>query len=375
MSEYKLELKQLVDYPRCRIYREFLRNLMQDKSIHSNGCSYFFCFLLLCSYANFRTSYRRVEGITYTIYPGEWICKLSDITKWFRKRFQYQAVEMLDYLQEQHYIAYSRHANDKLIKFKIEDWAKFNTVLEYNAPCQKDTGFFFFPICKANELINLGKCSELDIVLDLWINTVYNETQVQGSDIGPVVYFRNCTGDPFVSYSMLADRWNLSKSTVGRIINKLAKLGNITLVPCKGKKGSIIYLNSYLSVMFEVSDVMIDKEEVAMSLQINIRISKKDTEKNHAIDDEKISVLNKSICVPYSHIKIIVKKVAEILAASGISCCECDHLHYLLYSYPSDCREIFKLYILCGEETKKVKYRFRIRFLNNNSGGVSDEKK
>lgn len=26
MSEYKLEIKQIVDYPRCRIYRQFIRN-------------------------------------------------------------------------------------------------------------------------------------------------------------------------------------------------------------------------------------------------------------------------------------------------------------------------------------------------------------
>jgi len=318
MSEYKLELKQLVDYPRCRIYREFIRNLMQDGSIHSNGCSYFFCLLTLCSYANFRTSYRRIEGVTYTIYPGEWICNLSDITKWFRKRFQYQALDMLDYLQNQQYISYSRQANDRLIKFKIKGWAKFNTVLEYNAPCQKDTGFFFFPICKANELIRLGKCSELDIVLDLWINTVYNEKQVQGSDIGPVVYFRNCTGNPFVSYSELAERWNLSKSTVGRIINKLAKSEYLTLIPSGGKKGSVIYLNSYLSVMFEISDVMIDKEEVAMSLQINVRIPEKGTEENHNIGSEQINVSNEPFCVPYPHIKIIVQKVAEVLVSPDI---------------------------------------------------------
>ena len=27
--KYQLEIKQLVDYPRCRIYRSFIRNLME----------------------------------------------------------------------------------------------------------------------------------------------------------------------------------------------------------------------------------------------------------------------------------------------------------------------------------------------------------
>lgn len=39
---YQLELKQLVDYPRCRIYREFIRSLVKEKNIRTNGGSLFF---------------------------------------------------------------------------------------------------------------------------------------------------------------------------------------------------------------------------------------------------------------------------------------------------------------------------------------------
>ena len=49
--EYQLELKQIVDYPRCRIYREFLRSLMEDRDIRTNGSSYLFYYMTLCSYA------------------------------------------------------------------------------------------------------------------------------------------------------------------------------------------------------------------------------------------------------------------------------------------------------------------------------------
>jgi hypothetical protein len=95
MTEYKLEIKQLVGYPRCRIYRQFIRNLMDDRSIRLGGCSYLFYYIVLCSFANFRTSYRRMEGITYTIYPGEWVCRISDIMSWFRTKYQYQAFSIL----------------------------------------------------------------------------------------------------------------------------------------------------------------------------------------------------------------------------------------------------------------------------------------
>ena len=38
--DYQLEIKQIVDYPRCRIYREFIRTLMEDRNIRTNGSSY-----------------------------------------------------------------------------------------------------------------------------------------------------------------------------------------------------------------------------------------------------------------------------------------------------------------------------------------------
>ena len=45
---------------------------------------------------------------------------------------------------------------DTFIKYKIHDWKKHNTVLDYNCPCQKDTGFFFMPTVIATELVALA---------------------------------------------------------------------------------------------------------------------------------------------------------------------------------------------------------------------------
>lgn len=39
MSEYQLELKQIVGYPRCRIYRQFIQTLISDRNIRTNGGS------------------------------------------------------------------------------------------------------------------------------------------------------------------------------------------------------------------------------------------------------------------------------------------------------------------------------------------------
>jgi hypothetical protein len=146
MPEYQLQIKQVVDYPRCRIYREFIHKLINDRSIRINGGSGLFHFTVLCSYANFRTSYRRIDGISYTVSPGEWVCTVKELSCWFRTRFHRQALSMLDTLQKQHLISYTLLGRGNVVKYKILHWARHNSALEYNAPCQKDTGFFFLPV-------------------------------------------------------------------------------------------------------------------------------------------------------------------------------------------------------------------------------------
>lgn len=147
--EYQLEIKQIVDFPRCRIYRDFVRSLIANKSIRTNGGSFLFYYIVLCSYANYRSSYRRMEHITYQIGPGEWICTLADLQAWFRCRFQHQALSILNHLKDQNCITFTLLEKNKVVKFKITDWPKDNTVLEYNCPCKKDEGLFFFPIAKS----------------------------------------------------------------------------------------------------------------------------------------------------------------------------------------------------------------------------------
>lgn len=142
MSEYQLQIKQVVDYPRCRIYRQFVQSLITDQSIRIGGGSGLFYYTVLCSYANFRTSYRRIDGISYTVYPGEWICTVKELAGWFRTHFQHQALAILDEQQTRNLISYLPLDRGKVVKYKIRDWKKHNTVLDYNCPCQKDTGFY-----------------------------------------------------------------------------------------------------------------------------------------------------------------------------------------------------------------------------------------
>lgn len=232
MPEYQLQIKQVVDYPRCRIYREFIHKLINDRSIRINGGSGLFHFTVLCSYANFRTSYRRIDGISYTVSTGEWVCTVKELSCWFRTRFHRQALSMLDTLQKQHLISYTLLGRGNVVKYKILHWARHNSALEYNAPCQKDTGFFFPPVSVALELVSSARCSEMDIVLDLWVSAVYNDTQCR---------VRGRSGSLF-------SQWY--RKPVGQLYRTLLPLGAVTRyrMPDTEKAGrSWVYLYHVVS--------------------------------------------------------------------------------------------------------------------------------
>ena len=96
MGEYKLDVKQVVDHPWCRIYRELLQRLTQDQNIRTSGGSGLFHYVALCSYVNFRTSYRRLDGISYTVFPGAWICRITELEKHLRLGRRRPVLQALD---------------------------------------------------------------------------------------------------------------------------------------------------------------------------------------------------------------------------------------------------------------------------------------
>lgn len=374
MAEYQLEIKQLVDYPRCRIYRQFVQSLLGDQNIRVSGGSGLFHYTVLSCYANFRTSYRRLGGVNYTIFPGEWLCTTDELVSLLRVRCKRQALVILTDLQERHLITFNILANGSSVKYKVNGWHRFNRVLEYNAPCHKDTGFFFIPISVANEIIGARKASEADILLDLWINTVYYDEQVQGSMIGPVVYMRNGSGNPLVSYEVLAKRWNMSKATVGRYLKKLATLEYLSLTTFPGTHGTVIYLQKYLSTMFRISDVLLDKEEVAMALNIKLEL-----------DD---SVSHGDFSVSKSHTETVMKKIIKVLTAQGFSCFDCHKFGYKLLRL-SDCKEKhilpsnappqtkpkYRLIFLCGNDIRTAVFELSIRPIIQSKGGKKNGEK
>ncbi len=151
-------------------------------------------------------------------------------------------MEILEDLQKRNLITFTTLSRGNVVKYKITVWNIHNTVLDYNCPCQKETGFFFLALTTANTLLSSEHCSEMDIVLDLWLCAIYNDVQVEGSGLGPVVYLRNGTGNPLVSYRELAERWGIGKTTVSRILKKLEAKGYLSLITFPGRSGTVIYL-------------------------------------------------------------------------------------------------------------------------------------
>lgn len=375
MPNYHLQIRQVVDYPRCRVYRQFIQALIADRSIRTDGGSGLFYYTVLCSYVNFRTSYHRIGGISYTVYPGEWVCTLKELSAWLRTRFQWQTLEILNDLQKRRLISWSKTGHGRVIRYRILHWDRHNTVLDYNCPCQKDTGFFFIPMQTVAELIGSGRCCEMDAVLDLWTSTVYRDEQVQGSDAGPVVYLRNGTGSPLINSSALGRRWGVSKSTAWRILKKLEGLGYLSLLTFPGRKGSVIYLQNYLSTMFQISDVLIDKEEIAMALHIPPTVEPQNKSDMDS-PQHKARTMGGLPSVSIHVIRAALQKLEKILISQGVACAQCPRSSYKLYSLPNDCKEINSLYpekepmirfgvlILCGS---RPLYRFELTLLPEKS--------
>jgi len=132
--------------------------------------------------------------------------------------------------------------------------------------------------------------------------------------------------------------------------------------------------------MFQISDIKIDKEEVAMALNIRVNIPEEEEimEETEVMEAEKamalacqngenevseaqICVSNHFCCVPKSHLVKMIQKAAKALYLQGIACCTCAHARYLLSPLSQDCKSKTvnaELLIHCPES--EIYYRFAL---------------
>lgn len=354
--------KQLVRFPYCRIYRHFLNCLAENCQLRKYGEGLLYRYMSLFALANFRPALRTVNGQRYVIQAGEWVASCSELKGVLRLRTYKQLRGTLERLSAINLIEYDDDPLLKVIRFRITCWPKTNTTRTYSAPCPKDTGFFFFPKQQLDLLIGADRCSEIDMLLDLWLNTVFQDPQVPGSDLCPVVYFPNESRLPLISYSKLAARWNVSKATVHRALKKFETLGLLTCYHCAGKRGSVLMLRGYLTTMF----CMGESSPTVQDLSYRIHPSyKKSTYVSRCTSDfvpassERSPILPESVSKP--DIPLILENLRNALFSSGFRCSACPNAIYRL-SNLSGCKEgvlPYTLSIYCGTSGKL--YRFSLK--------------
>lgn len=143
--------------------------------------------------------------------------------------------------------------------------------------------------------------------------------------------------------------------------------------------------SSYLSVMFQICDVKVDKAEVAMSLHVELSVE----EPEPATEPESLpyaetpdSVSHRPLIVSNQVKGAMAAKVLESLAVQGFSCSGCPKFHYKLYPLSRDCKgalegarqwktsAYYQMELFCstGEST----YAFELSITNADRGGTND---
>ena len=316
LTEYQLEIKQIVEYPRCRIQKKFVEMLMCDPDIKTSGGCGLYHYTVLSSFVRFETTNRKISGVNYTVFPGELLCTMDELFVLLRVKSKYQALSILMDLQRRHFIEFNILDDGNCVKYRIKDWEKFNRAMDAFAPCHEDKGYFYLPTSVVSNLIGRRHLSEMDAFLDLWLNTVYDDNRVQSSVVDPVVYMRNETGKPTLDCGQLAKRWNVSASTAEKYLQKLKNNGYIYYKETIGENGLVVYLGKDLTSMFRVSDVLLDKEEIPMKVSVKLELNEEELQGGFS----KIPQLR----------EIIMKKVSTLLSAQGFPCFGCRKFTYSL---------------------------------------------
>lgn len=249
--------KQLVNFPKVRIPKQWFRYFFDHKEFHNEGNLHLFSLMALYSYANFRSNVRQIGDKRYMEGPGQWICKVSALPRILRVHNKAKARELMDSFRDAGFLDYEvLDEETELLRYTIADWKEHCVHLEYNYYSYKGSGFFFFPLPVGRRLIRESRrsgklqMSELDAIMDLWLHTIHQDDTVRGSEYMPVVYYADMKGSPLLSYSYLAKRWGWSKSRVGRFILKIEEAGIISRVSFSSSRGSVISPCKYREMLY-----------------------------------------------------------------------------------------------------------------------------
>ena len=137
--------------------------------------------------------------------------------------------------------------------------------------------------------------------------------------------------------------------------------------------------------MFQISDVAVDKAEVALSLNIKIDAPAAgecfDAPEECALGDKVISVSNEELIVSKSFTDYLAQKAAKALEIQGFNCAGCAKSRYRLFRLSDDCKGIctdtiigyscqFRLEIFCGGDRPVYSFDLLLSPSPDSKGGV-----
>ncbi len=135
---------------------------------------------------------------------------------------------------------------------------------------------------------------------------------------------------------------------------KFADMDYISLMSFPGRTGSVIYLHSYLSTMFQISDVLVGKEAVAMVLKINITLPDETIHRLIALSQSMMYAFQRNYPA-FQNLtwKLSSQKWRKSLMHRGfpVSGAPNPYISYILYQTPAG-KNIYPTYRrrLCGSE-------------------------
>lgn len=95
------------------------------------------------------------------------------------------------------------------------------------------------------------------------------------------------------------------------------------------------------------ADVLVDKDECAMSLSIKVSVPKEELVQPPCVSGE-------SVIVSKPNSEFLAQKVLELLALQGIQCAQCRKSDYMLYPLSDDCKGVE------GEAAERQKFGYRM---------------
>ena len=238
--------KQRLSYHLHKISREFIYNISQDFS-NLHGCGLFTYVALLC---NACSNFNKKNKTVYAWVKG----KEKYFSKILNLKNKKELYRQLDILKELGLINY-RIKDEEIIVFilcgtvDVDESVSRKKIIAQYAAIKTHNGYVFVNEVNLIELLQLEAFySEADIMVDLWLNTIFNDPNIEISKT-PLVYLdsnrEDLSSNINVTTNQLSKRWNCSYGRVNKILKRARDLDYISfyIIP---NIGTVIFNKAYI---------------------------------------------------------------------------------------------------------------------------------